>query len=139
MRRLLVLLAATLLAAAPGPVAAQFGRNEVQYRSFDFEILRTEHFDVYFCPEEREAALDAGRMAERAYARLSRITGTRVSGAEADPAVGLPPPSSASTTLSRSTTSAAASSPWFLALPSDLRRAPFAAGALGLSLGDLST
>jgi Tol biopolymer transport system component len=56
------------------PVAAQyFGQNKVQYRTFDFKVIQTEHFEVYYYEEEREAALDAARMAERAYARLSRI------------------------------------------------------------------
>lgn len=53
--------------------AQHFGRNKVQYRAFDFQVIETEHFDVYFYEEEREAALDAARMAERSYARLSRI------------------------------------------------------------------
>jgi hypothetical protein len=55
------------------PVDAQFGRNKVQYRAFDFEVIQTEHFDLHFYPEEREAAMDAARMAERSYARLSRV------------------------------------------------------------------
>jgi Tol biopolymer transport system component len=56
------------------PAAAQyFGQNKVQYRSFPFKIIQTEHFEVYFYDEERAAALDAARMAERAYARLSRV------------------------------------------------------------------
>jgi Tol biopolymer transport system component len=56
------------------PAEAQyFGRNKVQYRAFDFQVIRTEHFDVYYYPQEREAALDAARMIERSYARLSRI------------------------------------------------------------------
>jgi hypothetical protein len=56
------------------PADAQyFGRNKVQYRAFDFHVLRTDHFDVYYYPEERVAAVDAARMVERAYARLSRI------------------------------------------------------------------
>jgi len=56
------------------PLAGQyFGRNQVQYRTFDFQILRTEHFDVYYYPEAEEAAQDAARMAERWYARLSQI------------------------------------------------------------------
>lgn len=55
------------------PAAAQFGRNKVQYRGFDFEVIQTEHFDLHFYPEEREAAMDAARMAERSYARLSRL------------------------------------------------------------------
>jgi hypothetical protein len=53
--------------------AQYFGRNKVQYQRFDFQVLRTEHFDIYYYPEKREAAVDAARMAERAYARLSRI------------------------------------------------------------------
>ncbi|HEX2187074.1 MAG TPA: peptidase S9, partial [Chloroflexota bacterium] len=61
-------------AAAPGTAHAQyFGQHQVQYRTFDFRILRTPHFDVYFYPEEEEAVRDAARMAERWYARLSRI------------------------------------------------------------------
>lgn len=53
--------------------AQYFGRNKVQYEDFDFKIMKTEHFDVYFYPEKREAAEQAARMAERWYARLSRI------------------------------------------------------------------
>jgi hypothetical protein len=34
----------------------------VQYRTFDFAIIRTEHFDVYYYAEERTAAVDAARM-----------------------------------------------------------------------------
>jgi Tol biopolymer transport system component len=66
---------AVLLAAAlPVPLAAQyFGRNKVQYGRFDFRIIQTEHFDVYYYPAEREAALDVARMAERSYAKLSRV------------------------------------------------------------------
>src|SRR5258705_20193 len=69
---LAAILALTTLGA--GPLAAQyFGQNKVQYRTFDFQIIQTEHFEVYYYPEERAAALDAARMAERGYARLSRI------------------------------------------------------------------
>lgn len=55
------------------PAWAQFGRNKVQYQSRDFRIIETTHFDVYFYEEEREAAVDAARMAERIYGRLSRL------------------------------------------------------------------
>jgi Tol biopolymer transport system component len=69
---LAAILALTTLGA--GPLAAQyFGQNKVQYRTFAFQIIQTEHFEVYYYPEERAAALDAARMAERGYARLSRI------------------------------------------------------------------
>ena len=75
MRRTITRLAvfAVLLLTAP-PLAAQyFGQNRVQYRNFKFQTIQTEHFDIYYYPDERGGALDAARMAERAYARLSRI------------------------------------------------------------------
>ncbi|HEX8431569.1 MAG TPA: hypothetical protein VF625_09785, partial [Longimicrobium sp.] len=50
--------------AHPSPAAAQyFGRNQVQYRTFDFRIMRTARFDIYFYPEEEAAARDAARYA----------------------------------------------------------------------------
>ena len=62
-----------LIPAIASPLDAQFGRNKLQHQVFDFKIITTAHFDVYYYPEEREAALDAARMAERSYSRLSRI------------------------------------------------------------------
>jgi WD40 repeat protein len=59
---------------APGLLQAQyFGRNKVQYSTFDFKVIQTEHFDVYYYERERVAAMDAARMAERGYARLSKV------------------------------------------------------------------
>jgi Tol biopolymer transport system component len=66
---------ALLLVAVAEAGTAQFGRNKLQYQVFDFQVLRTSHFDIYYYPREREAALDAARMAERSYSRLSRILG----------------------------------------------------------------
>ncbi|MGH7510587.1 MAG: BamA/TamA family outer membrane protein [Gemmatimonadales bacterium] len=66
--------ALVFLLLAPGLLSAQyFGRNKVQYSSFDFKVIQTEHFDVYYYDEERVAAMDAARMAERGYARLSKV------------------------------------------------------------------
>lgn len=63
-----------LTCLAPSSLEAQyFGRNKVQYRSFDFEVLETPHFDIYYYPEKRESAMDAARMVERAYGRLSTV------------------------------------------------------------------
>jgi Tol biopolymer transport system component len=60
-------------AIAGTPASAQyFGQNKVQYDDFEFKTFRTENFDIYFYPEEREAVTDAGRMAERWYQRHSR-------------------------------------------------------------------
>ena len=74
-------MAGALLVAAPRSGAAQyFGQNKVQYRTFDFRIIETEHFDVYYYPAERTAALDAARIAERSYARLSRLLNHKFQG-----------------------------------------------------------
>lgn len=75
----IAVLTAELTQAAP--VEAQyFGRNKVQYESFDFEVLQTEHFDVHYYPRERAAAEAAARMAERWYARLSTVLRHELSG-----------------------------------------------------------
>jgi Tol biopolymer transport system component len=58
------------VAAAQG---GYFGQNKVQYDNFKFQVLKTDHFDIYYYPEEEEAARMASRMAERWYARLSRL------------------------------------------------------------------
>src|SRR3989442_2889206 len=60
------------LSAAASASAQYFGRNKVQVESFDFRVLPTAHFDIYYYPAERDAALDAARMAERWYDRLSK-------------------------------------------------------------------
>jgi len=67
--------------AVASPAGAQyFGRNKVQYRGFEFHVLRTEHFDLYFYPEETAAAEIVSRMAERWHARLSRFFGHELRG-----------------------------------------------------------
>src|SRR3954470_10391712 len=62
-------------ASANAPLHAQnyFGQNQVQYDRFDWQVLETEHFLIHFYPEERPASVVAARMAQRAYARLSRV------------------------------------------------------------------
>ena len=61
-----------LLVGAPAPVAAQyFGRNKVQYEKFDFRLLRSSHFDLYFYPAESLVVHDAARLSERWYSRHS--------------------------------------------------------------------
>ncbi|MDX1660569.1 MAG: DPP IV N-terminal domain-containing protein [Gemmatimonadota bacterium] len=64
----------TLAAIVPTDARAQyFGRNKVQYEDFEFRSIETEHFDLYYYPEEEAAARDAARMAERWYDRLSGV------------------------------------------------------------------
>ena len=59
--------------AAPARAQNYFGQNQVQYDRFHWLIKETEHFEIYYYPEEAAAVTDAARMAERAYARLSRV------------------------------------------------------------------
>lgn len=71
-RRISLLLVALGLFA--GPATAQyFGRNSVQYETFNFKILRTQHFDIYFYDKEAASAAQAARMAERWYERISTV------------------------------------------------------------------
>ena len=67
----------TLLALIAGSAATAeaqyFGQNKVQYEKFDFKVKKTDHFDIYYYPEEEQAVDLAARMAERWYARLSRV------------------------------------------------------------------
>ncbi|HKV08425.1 MAG TPA: BamA/TamA family outer membrane protein [Thermoanaerobaculia bacterium] len=66
--------ALALLTFLPGSASAQyFGRNKVQYETFDWRILKTEHFDIYHYPEEERAVQDAAKLAERWYDRLSSV------------------------------------------------------------------
>src|SRR6516225_10363722 len=63
------------------PVSAQyFGRNKVQYKDLKFQVLQTEHFDVYFYPQGKSGVDISARLAERWYARLSRIFAHKLRG-----------------------------------------------------------
>ena len=73
MRRLAWLPLAALLLTPRVGEAQYFGQNKIQYTNFDFKVLETEHFDVYYYPIEREAAYDVARMAERSYTRLATV------------------------------------------------------------------
>ena len=75
-RRWMALVIAVVAAALFSPVgssAQYFGRNQVRYKSFEFKVLATEHFDIYYYPGEEQLAENTGRMAERWYSRLSRL------------------------------------------------------------------
>jgi len=63
---------AVVVATAAVAGAQSFGRNKVHYDDLDFRILETPHFDIYYYPQEHDATVEAGRLAERWYARLSK-------------------------------------------------------------------
>ena len=64
---------AVLLCATRLDAQQYFGMNQVQYKHFHWRVIETEHFLVHYYPEERAGAMDAARLAERSYARLSKI------------------------------------------------------------------
>jgi len=68
---LFLCLALATCLAVPARAQDYFGQNKVRYRSFDFQVLKTEHFDLYYYPETEGIVADAARMAERWYARFS--------------------------------------------------------------------
>jgi Tol biopolymer transport system component len=79
-RRAAILMCCVALLCS-GPASAQyFGQNKVQFQTFDFQVLKTEHFDIYFYPREQEGAALAARMAERWYSRLRSLLGHELRG-----------------------------------------------------------
>lgn len=59
--------------AVPAHAQGYFGQNQVQYDRLNWRVIETEHFLVHYYPEIEGVAPDAARMAERSYARLSRL------------------------------------------------------------------
>ncbi len=49
-----------------------FGQNKIQYRRFDWRVLRGEHVDLYYYPEEEELGRVALAYAEASYDALER-------------------------------------------------------------------
>jgi Tol biopolymer transport system component len=75
---LLIGLTSVLLAT---PARAQyFGQNKVHRHAFAFQVLATPHFNIYYYPSEREAARQAGRLAERWYTRFSTLFEHKLTG-----------------------------------------------------------
>jgi len=48
-----------------------FGKNKVQYTRFDWQVMETEHFRIYFYADEDEIAQIAARIAEDSYRDLA--------------------------------------------------------------------
>jgi hypothetical protein len=78
-----ILVALVLVAGLATPASAQFGQNKVQYDKFDFKVLKTERFDIYYYSSEADAAQQVARMAERWHGRLSRALGHTLSSRQA--------------------------------------------------------
>jgi Tol biopolymer transport system component len=67
--------AGALLALAASAGAVPFGRNKVQYDTFEWRVLQTEHLEVHFYPEARELAERAAAYGEEACVRLESSLG----------------------------------------------------------------
>jgi hypothetical protein len=72
--------AVTLGATSAGVHAQYFGRNKIQYEDVEFRVLATAHFDLHYARADAEAAAIAARLAERWYARLSRVLDHELTG-----------------------------------------------------------
>ena len=71
--RLALLAVAALAPSAPLPAqSGYFGTNKIQYRDFDWHVLKGDHVDVYYYPAEERIARMALAYAEESYAHLSR-------------------------------------------------------------------
>jgi WD40-like Beta Propeller Repeat len=60
-----------LLVAGSNHAQVYFGKNKVQYTRFDWQVMSTEHFKVYFYPEAAEIARIAAQLAEDSYRELA--------------------------------------------------------------------
>jgi hypothetical protein len=49
-----------------------FGRNKVQYTDFEWQVLKTEHFDIYYYPEMKDLAERGAYFAEESYTVLEQ-------------------------------------------------------------------
>ena len=63
------ILAITLILLIPSLVSG-FGKNKVQYRGFDWHILKSEHFDIYYYDGEEYLAERVALLAEASYDTL---------------------------------------------------------------------
>jgi len=74
-----VLLVALALANHAGPAGAQyFGQNKVQYRAYEWNSIRSDHFEIYFYPELDSLARRVLDLAEKTDAVLSQRMGHRL-------------------------------------------------------------
>ncbi|RKX71040.1 hypothetical protein DRP53_02880 [candidate division WOR-3 bacterium] len=55
-----------------------FGQNKIQYRDFDFSILKGEHFEIYFYPGEEPLADFAEMTLEEAYEEYAALLNVQV-------------------------------------------------------------
>ena len=68
---ILLVLLVSLFAAAGYGQTTFFGKNKVQYRTFDWQYLQTRHFDIYFHDQLYESAKFSAAVLESSYVVVS--------------------------------------------------------------------
>lgn len=71
--RFIKVLCVLILLLIPSSSSAQFyffGRNKVQYEKFDWKVLKTDNFDIYYYNETEQLAEIGGYFAEEVYEEL---------------------------------------------------------------------
>lgn len=69
----LPVLSALLALLVAAPATAQFGKNRIQYRDFDWKVYHSTHFDVHYYEAEAHLLEKTVSFAESAYDELSRF------------------------------------------------------------------
>ena len=65
------LLLAPYLASAQTPYIPYFGKNQIRYDNFDWQIYTTDHFEIYYYPEIEQHLERVAGYAESAYQQIS--------------------------------------------------------------------
>ena len=61
----------TAIAAAQTPYVPYFGKNNIHYDTFNWEIYTTDHFEIYYYPEMKQHLERVAGYAESAYQQIS--------------------------------------------------------------------
>jgi len=71
-RKHLILFFALFFAVSIRAQGFYFGRNKVHYHHFKWQVMKTEHFDIYYYPEMRDVAEKGAQFAEDSYRYLQQ-------------------------------------------------------------------
>lgn len=78
MKRLSLLISVLLFLSGSAYGQYYFGKNKIQYTDFDWQVLTTRHFEIYFYTGEKEIAEIAASCAEESYRFLENKFNHRV-------------------------------------------------------------
>jgi Tol biopolymer transport system component len=67
-----IIILLVLVICLPNAYGQIFGKNKVQYKDFEWNIIKTPHYDIYYYPGGERLALIAADIAEKAYNKLEK-------------------------------------------------------------------